>query len=691
MLKDRWLLVVIALAAGLRFPRLGVDLPHVFHYDEPTVVNCAVWLVQHGTLNPQFFNYPTGMIYLLAAIFAALLGIGAAAGRFTDWNAAVSWLASGTYPRPEEGGVLYFYPTIGVPTLYLIGRSLSAFAGVAAVILVYRLAKRLELGRGGALLAASMIALSPLAVENSRYATTDMIATLAATLAFAALLRVERGEWREWALFGALAGLAAGFKYNAGNVALLAVALAVWRWRSDPGRLIRGIGVAAAAAIVVFLLTTPYSILDHRAFLHDLGYEFRRISTPRPIGEGDVVLETSAAFNVSRILLWNGGPVGILAFAYGCVVAIRTRRFSRIAALLWAVVTILPMLDWKALHPRYLLLALPPIVLLVASGVEDAAGRLAARLRGRGVDARLAIALLVALVLAPGIYSLGLRASRWYRPDPRIAMTRWIESNVPPGSLIVAEKDGPFPGQDRFSVKVVDFAGRFSLEEYRSQGARYLALSGQEKRIQEKGPNSTLLRNLEELRRRGETVWSSGRYTILRIPGDEWEERADALRAQGDLLGARRVIEERLATGGGALHAMKRLAEICSEMGDAAAARSVYRRALDLHPDDMEILLGAAILAIDTGRWDEALESLQQALSVAPGNPLVNYNMAVARLYRARDSIRRGQIEAARSEWMEARRAAATSVRFAPRDPSMAEIADQVERMGARWGFIEGR
>ncbi len=689
--RDRRLWAVLAIAAGARFLRLGGDLPYVFHYDEPTLVNCAVWLLQHGTLNPHFFNYPTGLIYLLGLLYAAALGIGLAVGRFADWGSGIAWLASGTYPRPAEGGVLYFYPTIGVPALYLIARGVSALAGIAAVAAIYALARRLELGRWAALLAAFMMAVSPLAVENSRYATTDMVATFLSMLAFAAILRCEGGRLREWVIAGALAGLAAGFKYNAGLVVVVIPLLVAWRWRADRAMALRGLVAAGVAAVVVFLLTTPYSILDAGAFLHDLGYEFRRISTPRVVVEGDVVLETSAAYKVSHVLLWNGGIFAMLAFLVGAIRAVRERRFSTTATVAWVCVTVLPMLDWRALYPRYLLLAWPPIVLLIVIGIRDLLERLSRLLGGRVLAMRAVTIAILALVLGPGLYNLALRESRFLRPDPRIEMTRWIETSLPAGTTLVSEKDGPFPNKDRFTMRVVDLIGRASFAEYRSQGVRYLALSGQEKRLRDEAPYAAVLENLADIRRDAQMVWSSGRYAILRVPPEEWEEAADAILSSGDLAGARRIVEERLAEGGsGLIHPWKRLAELSREMGDTATAVTAYRRALDLDPDDMEILLGAATLAIDVGDWDEAVGLLARARSHAPGDPLVNHNMAVARLYRARERVRRGEMEEARTEWGEARLAAETSARFAPGDPRMTGILEQVERMGARWGFRAG-
>jgi 4-amino-4-deoxy-L-arabinose transferase-like glycosyltransferase len=117
--------------------------------------------------------------------------------------------------------VLYFYPTIGVPTLYLIGRCLSALAGALAIPLVYALAIRSNGSRTMARIASLLLALSPLAVEHAHVITTDTAAMAIATFALLTVLRAEGGTTRHWVISGALGGLAAGIKYNAGLIEVL--------------------------------------------------------------------------------------------------------------------------------------------------------------------------------------------------------------------------------------------------------------------------------------------------------------------------------------------------------------------------------------------------------------------------------------------------------------------------------------
>src|SRR5881397_704904 len=65
-----WIIAAILflLAAGLRVWGVHWSLPYVIHADEPGIVDAAVRIVKSGNLNPHWFNYPSLVIYLQAAI-----------------------------------------------------------------------------------------------------------------------------------------------------------------------------------------------------------------------------------------------------------------------------------------------------------------------------------------------------------------------------------------------------------------------------------------------------------------------------------------------------------------------------------------------------------------------------------------------------------------------------------------------
>jgi 4-amino-4-deoxy-L-arabinose transferase-like glycosyltransferase len=708
MRRDRLAWAIIALAAFVRFWHIQGDLPFVLHFDEPTLVDNAVWMLQHGTLNPRFFHYPSGLIALLAALYGIVCAGGVVLGHFSGWNAAISWLTSGTYPQPAEGGVLYFYPTIGVPALYLIGRSVSALAGTATVGLIYALVARVSPSKAAPRAAALLTALSPLAVENSHLITTDMTAAAIATAALLACVaaaqegdrrrteadraagnirKFQTPSSRRWIVAGALAGLAAGIKYNAGLVALLLPALCFGGWRD--GRPLRALGLASAAALALFLATTPYALLDASTFARDLGYEFRHIASVTPAIEQGDMPEASSLGKVASVFRDDLGIAGILAALIGALACLRTRGLGAKLIVIWVLLFLIPLIRWKTLYPRYLLPAWPAVLAMAAVGVE-ASSRWLGRMGRMGPRARAAAFILAAgLVLAPGTVRLVEREARRARPDPRIEMTRWIEANVPEGVRIVTEKGGPFPDPDRYSLQTVDLLGRTRADQHVARGVRYLVTTGQERRISDPTARAEIVQGLQALRDASDVLWSRDRYAVLLLRDEGgWEEEVRRAEAARDLARARDILERHAGLGAGTAHLWTKLGEVRAGLGDTTAAIAAYGEAARRDSTDIEILLALSNLQLAPRRWDAALANLERARRIAPREALVYHNLAVLRLYRAQARMRRGDSSSARAEWDAASAAAAVCARSAPGDPRMTGIRDQVERMGARWGFV---
>lgn len=679
--RDRGLWLICILGALLRLVRIQGDLPYVFHFDEPTLVNNAVWLIQRGSLDPRFFNYPTGFIYLLTALYHIVMMVGG----FADRAAALAWLGSHTYPQPASGGVLYFYPTVGVPALYIIGRCVTALAGIAMIPAVYHLSRRVRSERWTALGAAFLVAVSPLAVENSRLVTTDMAASLVALLGVIACLRIDSERWRGWVAAGAIAGLAAGIKYNAGLVLLLLVPTAVAVRRATGRWPIRPVLLGGIAAGLAFLCTTPYAVIDGQRFVGDLGHEFHRISTPKSIVEAGHAFATTAPEHVGNILWLDLGPIGLAAAVLGIVGIARRRRREEITVLLWLGISLLPMLNWKVFYPRYMVLPWPAIVLLAAWGMADAHAVLSRRVPGVP-RAALAGALAV-LVLAPGAVRLTQRFSHWLTPDPRIAMTAWIETNIPAGERIVSEKSGAFPQKGRYSEQIVDYLGRSTPEEYVRQGVRFLCASGREREIRGASVVDPVLRNLDAIRKEAEVVWSRDAYTIYRLRGPDWDEPLRAALAKGDRGAARAILEEAARGGDDSPVLWQTLGDLCVSMGDSTGATEAYEQATRSDPDLVEPILAMASIALARRDLERADHLLNRALTLAPRDPIVHQNVAIAGLYRAQRSLKAGDRRAAQAEWERAREAARLCATIAPGDPEMTGTLDQVERMGARWGL----
>jgi tetratricopeptide (TPR) repeat protein len=198
-----------------------------------------------GDFNPHFFNYPTLQLYL-ASLFQYL---------YFQLFATVS----------IESFIAYAYFADDQAAL-AVARALTTLMAVATVPVVAAIGYRLY-GMSGGLIAGFLLCILPLHVRYSHLATTDAPAALWMSLALLfAVGMVQEGRLRDYVLAGICAGLAATSKYPAALVGASVVAAALW---AHPAKRRRGLLLVIGCALLSFVLTTPYVLLDFPGFWQD--------------------------------------------------------------------------------------------------------------------------------------------------------------------------------------------------------------------------------------------------------------------------------------------------------------------------------------------------------------------------------------------------------------------------------------
>ena len=248
----RWIVLVLAGAAVLRFVPIWFGLPYEYaRPDEEVAIGHAVDVLG-GDFNPHFFHWPSLTFYVLAACFRVAIAIRHVAG----------------LGPPDYVGDL------------LIARGAIAAIGTLTVALVYVLTSRIG-DRTTALIAAAFLAVAPLHVRDSHFAMTDILATFFVVSSMLMLLRaVEVRTPASFAVAGFVGGLATSTKYSAGAIlASLAVAQAYLAatsprtWRTWLPSL-----AFVAACGIGFLVGTPYALLDPQTFLDGFAYDFQHLA-----------------------------------------------------------------------------------------------------------------------------------------------------------------------------------------------------------------------------------------------------------------------------------------------------------------------------------------------------------------------------------------------------------------------------
>jgi hypothetical protein len=254
------LTAIVATGALARFWGLDFGLPHTeARPDESTLVGVAI-RIAGGDLHPNFFNYPTLFMYVLAALYRVVYALGWIGGAFESFEHFLQvWTIDSAGP-------------------YLVGRILSAASGTVTVAVLYLLGRRL-LGRETGLVAATFLALASLHVRDSHFGVTDVTMTLMVMCAVYWLARAfQDGRARDFAIAGLFAGLATSTKYQ--GVLLILSMLVVQAVGMAKGRLTSGLRPMlrrSALFFVPFALVcvagTPFALVDAGRFWRDVSFE----------------------------------------------------------------------------------------------------------------------------------------------------------------------------------------------------------------------------------------------------------------------------------------------------------------------------------------------------------------------------------------------------------------------------------
>lgn len=406
-MRNNWKVIavsafVIAAAAVLRLYGLRWGLPGdlhqaSYHPDEFFIVGTAMMVYVGQAVIPRFYNYPSLFIYITTFAVALIVG-------------------SGVDPTTTN--------------VYLAARVVTVVTGTLAVG-VTLWAGWILYGGPGAFIAALILAVMPIHVQHSHFATVDVPSTLfvAAALGFAGCV-LKRGLWRDYLLAGIMAGLAAGTKYNAGLVILAVVAAHFlrdglrWRAMRDPR-----IWAAVGCTLAAFLVSTPGVLLRFSDFWYGFSYELKHSST----GHGLVFVGTGNGFIYTFISsMWYGmGPYVSILFLVSAVWAVVKRDKPALMLLAFIIPYYVLISVSQVRFARYIIPVLPAVVLLTGWFADYWYRQFSGRFRAK-IMVYWAFLFFVLLTLN---YTLALN-SLFSNPDPRERAAEWINANIPHGDSI---------------------------------------------------------------------------------------------------------------------------------------------------------------------------------------------------------------------------------------------------------------
>ncbi len=484
-LKKSWvelaLAVVLLSAAALRLYNVNWDDLHHVHPDErwiSMVASDIAWPEnfkdildpRKSTLNPLWIpqdnarrNYAYGHLplYLLALganLATRLAPLGQHLSAYPDLAEAVGDLA-----------LLSRYSHIN-----LVGRVISAFADLGIIYLVFLLGKHIYSKRVG-LLGATFVAFTVMHIQLAHFCAFDVVTTFFAVLTvYSAVRLAQRGDWFSAVVAGGAAGLAVASKFSAMPILLtLVVACGVRVFTREargtdnrqPGARDRGLAdslwqalglllISLLAAAVAFAITSPFAILDLKAYLEQVKQQGGMV---RGTNDWPFTRQYRGTlpyvYHIEQQLRWGmGWPLGLVAFAglaYLLWRAIRRRCWGEEWVILsWVVPYFLITGSFLVKFMRYMLPITPFLSLMGAEmllAMQDTIRRKMQDTRCKMQDARLMrlvswILYLVSgmVVISSAFYSLAF-VSIYSRPHTWLEASRWIYAHVPDGSVIANE------------------------------------------------------------------------------------------------------------------------------------------------------------------------------------------------------------------------------------------------------------
>ncbi len=311
-------------------------------------------------------------------------------------------------------------------------RLVALVPGILLLLLAYPLA-RAFVDPTSALLATLALAVSPIHVYYSRFARSYALGILLGVLFAWVLLRALRAEKRAWGSWAAVAVLAASLPYthltSAGFVAALGL-VALLLVRRRPAGLRPALLAFAAAALVLCVLFAPLLSQVRHYFSGALPEEEKA----RPL----------TGFGIPFLLAGGAAEawVAFLLVPLGWAALLRSRRDAAVFAAAaiagpWLVLVAAQPRGMEYAHARYLLNALPFLVLLAAGGIVSVA-RFAARNERAGE------------ILALGAGALALGASFLAGPLAPARREHGPFSNTYLALHPLPAFDVPWPGRSPF-------------------------------------------------------------------------------------------------------------------------------------------------------------------------------------------------------------------------------------------------
>jgi len=419
-------LVLLAVAAALRFGPIASGLPYIDYVDEGYALHQAIDLLHKRTFDTGWYGYPSLPAYLTAG---ALLAEG------PIYRHVHGHSFRKDLPVEENGGTSQRdnYDLISPPELIVAGRSVAAALSVGTVFLAGVIATRLG-GKTAGLIALSITALCPALVSRASNVIVDTFATFFVLLAVYFGARMRSSVWpsiANAAAAGCAAGLAFASKYTAGAIfiAVLVIIFALPVTRSSRARigLLAGVGLLVGIAV-----GAPATIFNLQAVMRDIAVTSANYgiinSTPGYFGQ---------AVSASEL----GWPLVIAGCAaIGLMFRRKATQWTALGWILFAAV-LLAVFVGRPFQAFRNLLPLVPLLCIAAAIAFSQLVDWARRGTYPWVRCAITVALFGGCVVSVGFPSFRQVQRRITNRDTRVQAIDWLQQHANKGDRVLGIRE----------------------------------------------------------------------------------------------------------------------------------------------------------------------------------------------------------------------------------------------------------
>ncbi len=432
--ENKTLIAILLGGIVLRVWHIGWGLPDIYEEATPLSISLKFW-DQLGSFNPHFFNYPALTFYINFLGQALVYPLGHLFGFFPDFR---------TFETD---------PTALAVTARLVSVAFDAGTIIALALLARRVA-----GERAGLIAAALAAVNPFQIQQAHMIQVDTVLTFFTVVALVFIEKLYREPRVKWYVLAAVAiGLAASSKYTG---ALLLPALVVVRllrersWRGalqalqDPL-----LYLAVLVAGGVFLAMNPYILLNYSEFKEGFGFEQQHIAYGHL---GVDPNESTLAYYLLDALPSMLGWGALLVIGGTIVVFLVKKERARYRILVFPLIYLAVLSTWEMRAERYILPALPVLILIGSIGILEAWDFLSGYIKAPGTISRVVSGLLLGcVVLIEPVGSTMKYLGPLGLPDTRALTRDWIAKRLPVGSVIASGPYGvEFPETQYFTFHI---------------------------------------------------------------------------------------------------------------------------------------------------------------------------------------------------------------------------------------------